>query len=123
MAIRRYRGKVIHVACPHEAIPEARPPSCGPVGAPQEQIALTRDSAQMLNQACNEMESIQKEMSFKDFRWDADPLDDINITITTPINCDGYTLLEQMDLLQEVPNVGRCDDPFDKNITDDRCPE
>ena len=80
---------------------------------------INRSDEQVL-QACKDMENIKKEIDFKEFRWDNLDLNEVNVTVVSSIDCDGNNLLYILSLIQEVPNVGKCNDPYDK-LLDDKC--
>lgn len=87
------------------------------------ELGLINNSEEVIKKACDEMNSIQSELNLRDFRWDEESLGDINVTVGDENNCDGYYLLNVLNLLQRGGlNAGRCYDPYDQDISENKCP-
>jgi len=84
-------------------------------------IGELEESEEKINRACSEMDAIKDEMNFKEFRSDNLDISDIEVTLGGDIMCDGNNLLELLIMIQKIPNVGKCNDPFDEDISSDRC--
>lgn len=87
------------------------------------EVGVLRNNQTMVDNACQNMIKIQEEVDINKLHYNTEERNqaDINITIEPRLDCNGYAIIKNIEFAKQVPNMGLCSDPFDKDISIDKC--
>ena len=83
------------------------------------ELGILTNNQTRVDNACQNMIKIQEEVDINKLHYNTEERNqaDVNITIEPRLDCDGYALIQHIEFAKQVPNMGLCSDPFDKNIS------